>query len=191
MKKLIFGILAASLISWAVYDYVSNQINLNETRGNNPVVSSNTDNNVTDTNKVGTQRGNIAPELELETLDGNVVSLEDFRGKPVFINFWATWCPPCRAEMPDIQRFYEDKDVVVLAVNLSHTEDSLSTVRSFSEDRDLTFPVLVDKEGIVAETYKVHAYPTSYLIDADGRVQYMALGAMNYDLMVKEFSKVE
>ena len=180
-----------SLIGWALFDYVSNQMKINENRNNNPVISSNTDNNIEETNQIGIERGSIAPELKLETIDGKEVSLEDFRGKKVFINFWATWCPPCRAEMPDIQRFYEDEDVVVLAVNLSHTEDSLSTVKSFIEDGGFTFPVLLDKEGKVAETYKVYAYPTSYLIDSDGRVQYTALGAMNYDLMVREYGKLE
>lgn len=191
MKKLIFGVLAVSLIGWALFDYVSNQMKINENRNNNPVISSNTDNNIEETNQIGIERGSIAPELKLETIDGEEISLEDFRGKKVFINFWATWCPPCRAEMPDIQRFYEDEDVVVLAVNLSHTEDSLSTVKSFIEDGGFTFPVLLDKEGKVAETYKVYAYPTSYFIDSDGRVQYTALGAMNYDLMVREYGKLE
>ncbi|MET3699382.1 peroxiredoxin [Bacillus oleivorans] len=191
MKKVILGILAIVLIGWALFDYVSNEATKNETKKNNSVISSNTDDDVIETNAVGTKRGSIAPQFELETIDGKVISLEDLRGKKVFINFWATWCPPCRAEMPDIQRFYEDEEVVVLAVNLTHTEDSLSTVRGFIEDGDFTFPVLVDQEGKVAEMYKVNAYPTSYLIDSDGRIQYIALGAMNYDLMVKEFGKLE
>lgn len=191
MKKVIVGILAIVLTGWALFDYVSKETSKNGPKNNDVVISSNQGYDAVETDEVGTLRGNIAPQFELETIDGKVISKEDLKGKKVFINFWATWCPPCRAEMPDMQSFYEDEEVVVLAINLTHTEDSLSTVKSFIEEGEFTFPVLVDPEGKIADMYKVSAYPTSYMLDSDGRIQYMALGAMNYDLMVKEFGKLE
>ena len=191
MKKVLFGLLLIIMIGYALFEYISTQSNQTVTGTNNPVVSSNTDIEVAETNVVGIRRGNIAPDFSLETLEGEVLSLSEFKGKKVFLNFWATWCPPCRAEMPDIQKFSENEDVVVLAINLTHTEDSLLTVDNFIQDRGFTFPVLLDKNGEVAEQYRVQAYPTSYMIDAKGRIQYIALGAMNYDLMVREFGKLE
>ncbi|WP_179966054.1 peroxiredoxin family protein [Lysinibacillus antri] len=189
MRKVIFGVLLIAMISYALFEYISTQSNQSET--GNPVVSSNTDIDIEETNVVGIQRGNVAPDFSLETLKGEVMSLSDFKGKKVFLNFWATWCPPCRAEMPDIQKFSEDEDVVVLAINLTHTEDSLTTVENFIQDRAFTFPVLKDENGDVAELYRVQAYPTSYMIDSKGTIQYVALGAMNYDLMIREFEKLK
>ncbi|KAB2494281.1 TlpA family protein disulfide reductase [Priestia endophytica] len=179
------------MIGYALFEYISTNSDKTVTSTNNPVVSSNTNIENTETNEVGIGRGNIAPDFSLETLEGKVVSLSEFKGKKVFLNFWATWCPPCRAEMPDIQKFSEDEDVVVLAINLTHTEDSLLTVDNFIQDRGFTFPILIDKNGEVAEQYRVQAYPTSYMIDSEGRIQYIALGAMNYDLMVRESEKLD
>lgn len=191
MNKVIFGLLLIAMIGYALFEYISTQSNQIVTGTNNPVVSSNTDIEVAETNVVGIRRGNIAPDFSLETLEGGVLSLSEFKGKKVFINFWATWCPPCRAEMPDIQKFSEVEDVVVLAINLTHTEDSLLTVDHFIQERGFTFPVLTDKNGEVATQYRIQAYPTSFLIDSKGRIQFIALGAMNYDLMVREFEKLE
>lgn len=180
MKKVILGLLLIAMIGYALYEYISTQSD-----------TSTSDIEIAETDIVGVRRGNIAPDFSLETLNGEVLSLSEFKGKKVFVNFWATWCPPCRAEMPDIQTFSEDEDVVVLAINLMHTEDSLLTVDNFIKDRDFTFPVLMDESGEVADQYLVQAYPTSYMIDSKGRIQYIALGAMNYDLMVRELGKLE
>lgn len=191
MRKVVFVLLLMAMIGYALFEYTSSQSDKTTTGTNNPVVSSNTEIEIEETNVIGVTRGNLAPNFKLETLEGEVLSLSDFKGKKVFLNFWATWCPPCRAEMPDIQKFSEDEDVVVLAINLTHTEDSLLTVENFIQERKFTFPVLIDENGEVAEQYRVQAYPTSYMIDSNGRIQYIALGAMNYDLMVREFEKLE
>ncbi|MFL0504777.1 TlpA family protein disulfide reductase [Ureibacillus sp. 179-F W5.1 NHS] len=191
MKKVIFGLLLIAMIGYAFYEYNSSQSDTTVTSKKTPVISSNTDIEIEETNEVGIRRGNIAPNFTLETLEGEVLSLSDFKGKKVFINFWATWCPPCRAEMPDIQKFSEDEDVLVLAINLTHTEDSLLTVDNFIQEKGFDFPVLVDENGEVAELFRVQAYPTSYMIDTSGRIQFVALGAMNYDLMVKEYKKLK
>ena len=191
MKKVLFGLLLLAMIGYSLFEYMSAQTEQTVISKNNPVISSNTDMEIAETNEVGIRRGNIAPDFSLETLEGEVLSLSEFKGKKVFINFWATWCPPCRAEMPDIQKFSEDEDVVVLAINLTHTEDSIVTVDKFIEDREFTFPILTDKNGEVAEQFLIQAYPTSFIVDSNGRIQYVALGALNYDLMVREFSKLK
>ncbi|WP_267902155.1 peroxiredoxin family protein [Lentibacillus cibarius] len=93
-------------------------------RGDAPDDSGNSD-------TVGLQKGNIAPDFELTTLEGEQVSLSDYRGQRVVLNFWASWCPPCKAEVPDLQKFYENKDVEILAVNLTKTETRRSDCNGF------------------------------------------------------------
>lgn len=191
MKKILFSLLLVVMIGYALFEYLSIQSDEAVTGTNYPVISSNTDTEIPETNKVGNRRGDIALDFSLETLEGEILSLSQFKGKKVFLNFWATWCPPCRAEMPDIQKFSEDENVVVLAINLTHTEDSLVTVNDFIEDGGFTFPVLIDKNGEVAEQFRVVAYPTSYMIDTNGIIKYVSLGALNYDLMVRESRKLK
>src|SRR5699024_9694391 len=112
--------------------------------------------------QVGLGKGDIAPDFELKTLDGETVRLSDYRGERVFVNFWATWCPPCRAEIPDLLKLYENKDVEILAVDLSDTEHSVEDVVEFANEIDMdTFPVLMDVNAAVAVEYQVQAYPTS------------------------------
>lgn len=169
MKKIILVIIIVGMLGWAVYDFVINR----------------------DSTEVGTSVGDMAPDIELTTLNGETVKLSDYRGNKVFVNFWATWCPPCRAEMPDIQKFDNDEDVQILAVNLTSTEKSVDDVQKFVDELGLTFPILKDEKGKVEQMYKVNAYPTSYLIDSDGVIRKVALGAMNYEMMVQEFEKIK
>ena len=119
-----------------------------------------------------------APDFTLKDLDGNTVRLSDFRGKVVFLNFWATWCPPCRAEMPDIEkvhRKYKDQDVVVLGIDL---RESASTVRAFVEDGGYTWAFLLDTTGEVGSMYRVSAIPTSYFVDKKGIIRAVTIGGM-------------
>lgn len=169
MKKIILAIIIVGMLGWAVYDFVINR----------------------DSTEVGTSVGDMAPDIELTTLNGETVKLSDYRGNKVFVNFWATWCPPCRAEMPDIQKFDNDEDVQILAVNLTSTEKSVDDVQKFVDELGLTFPILKDEKGKVEQMYKVNAYPTSYLIDSDGVIRKVSLGAMNYEMMVQEFEKIK
>lgn len=172
MKKIILAVIIVAMLGWAVYDFVIN-------------------NESDSTGEVGTSVGDMAPEIELTTLDGEAVKLSDYRGSKVFVNFWATWCPPCRAEMPDMQEFYDAEDVQILAVNLTSTEKSADDVQKFVDELGVTFPILMDEEGEVEQMYAVNAYPTSYLIDSDGVIRKVALGAMNYETMVQEFKKIK
>ncbi len=122
--------------------------------------------------------GRPAPDFVLNNLEGKPIRLSDFRGKTVFLNFWATWCPPCRAEMPDIERVYQeytDKDVVVLAVN--QREDP-ETVKRFMESLNLSLPVLLDSSGEVGRRYRVSGIPTSFFVDPKGVIREMNVGTM-------------
>jgi peroxiredoxin len=115
--------------------------------------------------------GAPAPEFSLVDLNGDTHSLADYRGQPVIINFWATWCPPCRAEMPDLQQVYEkneDDGLVILAINQS---ESPNTVEDFADEYDLTFTIMIDNFQ-VSDTYEVMAYPSTYFIDRAGRIQH-------------------
>ncbi len=111
-----------------------------------------------------------APDFTLQTLDGESVSLSDYRGKLVMINFWASWCPPCNSEMPDLQRYYEqhqDDDFIILGVNYQDTPDK---VQAFVEKYGVTFPILLDSDGRVANLFGVQGLPTSFFVDKEGNV---------------------
>ena len=127
----------------------------------------------------GPQVGKLAPDFQLPSLNGQSVSLSDFRGKPVLLNFWATWCGPCRFEMPFIQGIYEewsDKGLVVLAIN---TGESSSKVRGFLQSHSLSFPVLLDTNQDVALKYNIRAIPTTFFIDKDGIIQGIKISAFS------------
>ena len=122
--------------------------------------------------------GRLAPDFTLVDLEGNQVSLSDFRGKTVFVNFWASWCPPCRAEMPEIEAVYQeykDRGVVVIGVDIRETED---VVRQFVEQGGYSWIFILDATGAVSNDYRITAIPTSFFIDKDGIIQVVAIGAM-------------
>jgi peroxiredoxin len=109
-------------------------------------------------------------DFTLEDLEGSPVSIKDFRGKLVFLNFWATWCGFCRKEMPSIERLWQkfkEEDFVILAVDV---EEGGDWVRPFVEENGYTFPILLDPTGEVAETYRIPQLPTTYLIDPEGMI---------------------
>ncbi|AEJ61576.1 alkyl hydroperoxide reductase/ Thiol specific antioxidant/ Mal allergen [Spirochaeta thermophila DSM 6578] len=125
-----------------------------------------------------------APEFMLPLLEGGQVSLSDYRGKVVLLNFWATWCPPCRMEMPSIEtmvRALKGEDVVFLAVDV---QEQRSQVSSFIKENGYTFPVLLDATGQVARMYAVSGIPTTYFIDKEGNVRGKLVGARNWDAQV-------
>ncbi|WP_282066814.1 TlpA family protein disulfide reductase [Bacillus pumilus] len=119
---------------------------------------------------IGLEKGDQAPDFELKTLDGQTASLSDYQGKKVLVNFWATWCKPCRTEMPDLDAIRSEYDQVeVLAVNLTTTEKSVDHVAAFADELKLSFPILLDQKGIQAR-YQVLSYPTTYILDEKGRI---------------------
>ncbi|HLR02805.1 MAG TPA: TlpA disulfide reductase family protein [Virgibacillus sp.] len=195
MKKGILIVLIVAAFSWAVYEFVSSSDDhsVEENQGNSTGAGSDGESNddVETSEEVGLSKGNMAPDFELETIDGESVKLSDYRGQKVIVNFWATWCPPCRAEIPDLQKVYDNTDVEILAVNLTDTESDEGKVKPFVDDFEMTFPVLMDQESDVATTYEVAAYPTSYMIDSDGHIQFVAMGAMNYEIMMENLEKFD
>ncbi len=123
----------------------------------------------------------VAKEFTLPTPKGNKISVTDLRGKVILLNFWATWCGPCRTEMPSIERLYKkfkDKGLRVLAVDIMETADK---VRGFMEEMELTFPTVNDGDRKVTDLYRVHAIPTTHLIDKTGKIAGTAFGAREWD----------
>ena len=129
-----------------------------------------------------------APDFALDVLDGEPVRLSDFRGKTVVLNFWASWCPPCRAEMPEFQALWEERgpagpdDLVILAVDFL-PEDSVADAANFAGEFGLTFPVLFDADGSVARRYRVRGFPATFFIDRRGVVRTTAFGPVYGDLL--------
>jgi thiol-disulfide isomerase/thioredoxin len=121
-----------------------------------------------------------AQNFVLKDLNGNEVHLEGYRGKVVFLNFWTTWCPACLVEMPSMEKLYrkfKDNDFVILAVDMQ--EDS-ETVKKFKKKFKLSFPILLDTDGIVASYYGVNAIPVTYFIDRAGYLYAAAMGARDW-----------
>ncbi|MDR0137486.1 redoxin domain-containing protein [Metabacillus idriensis] len=137
--------------------------------------------------KEGLEIGNKPPQFELEMLNGENVQLDNVKGKKVMVNFWATWCPPCEAEMPEMQKLQNEHqdNLIVLAVNMTNAEKSREDVESFISKRKLTFPVALDKDGRVSVQYEVYSYPTTYFLDEEGNIMNISRGAMTKETMEK------
>jgi len=134
------------------------------------------------------QVGFPAPDFELDSPGGGPIRLSDYRGQVVLVNVWASWCPPCRAEMPDLQRVYtqrRDEGFVVLAVNAT-AGDTAAAAQAFFTAQQLSFPLLLDSDGQFSATYQVQLLPTSILIDRDGIVRGRFTGAINAALLNSE-----
>lgn len=122
-----------------------------------------------------------APGFRLPTLDGQTIVLSDYRGKVVFLNFWATWCPPCREEMPSMQRLHQrfaQRPFVMIAVN---EDTSAEPVRRFLSELGLTFAVALDPQGTLPARYGVTGYPETFLIDHAGLVVRHVIGPLEWD----------
>ncbi|MDX8045095.1 redoxin domain-containing protein [Gracilibacillus sp. S3-1-1] len=169
MKKWIICIFLLGMVVWVIVD---------------GIVTERDDN-------VGVEIGDMAPDFALETVDGRTVRLSDFHGEPVMLNFWATWCPPCVSEMPDIERLQQDTNLNVLAINLTETESNLEDVSRFIEEHHLTMTIPLDKENKVADQYKILPIPTTYMIDSQGIIQFFVFGPLTYEQMMMEYSKLD
>ncbi len=124
------------------------------------------------------RKGFLAPDFTLETISGKTYTLSTLRGNVVIVNLWASWCIPCREEMPAIQRVYEeykDRGLAVLAVN-STVQDEVTAVDAFVAEFGLTFPVLMDYDGAVSRLYHLVALPTTYFIGRDGVIRKVTIG---------------
>lgn len=120
--------------------------------------------------------------LELKDLDGKRRSLDEFKGQVVLVNFWATWCPPCRAEMPSMWRLqngFRDKPFRILAVNMGESDIEVNTFLPDKMKRD--FIILMDRDGSALKRWKVYAFPTTYVIDRQGKIRFGLFGATEWD----------
>ncbi len=119
-------------------------------------------------------------DFTLKDLKGNDVKLSDYRGKVVFLNFWATWCPPCQAEVPELEKANKELQEsglgVILAVDSGEPGD---TVQKFADEKKLSFPVVLDEKGEVSYIYKITGIPTTYIINRDGTIFNMHTGPLN------------
>ncbi|WP_042456727.1 peroxiredoxin family protein [Neobacillus dielmonensis] len=172
IKKVIAAVLLISLLTVAIVQAVNKDSKTPETAS-------------TDTTATTAEEGlaikNKAPDFELKTLTGETVKLSNLKGKKVMINFWATWCPPCKAEMPDMEKFHQEvgDDITILAINIDPQYD----VQAFVDEYKLTFPVLLDSDDTVNTKYKILSIPTSYFVDSKGVIQNKFSGAMTLDQM--------
>lgn len=144
--------------------------------------------------KQGLEIGKEAPNFTLLSTNGDRISLSSFKGKKVIVNFWATWCPPCKEEMPVLQTFFEKKDenTVLLAINYTVSErtNGEQKVRSFMHDNGYTFPVLLDSSSLVVNTYQIISLPTSYFIDSKGIIRQKYVGAMTPSFLEQTISTI-
>jgi peroxiredoxin len=126
-----------------------------------------------------------APNFSLQGEEGKTYRLKDYRGKVVILNFWATWCPPCREEMPSMERAWkkvkDDNDIAILAINVGEDAD---TIFEFMGHYPVTFPLLMDIDGNVVKQYPVRGLPTTYIIDPAGTVTHRAVGSREWDAPV-------
>jgi cytochrome c biogenesis protein CcmG, thiol:disulfide interchange protein DsbE len=124
------------------------------------------------------REGFLAPDFTAKNRQGESIQLRDLRGQPVLLNVWASWCGPCKAEMPAMQEVYEaysNQGFTILAVNTTFQDDAASAL-AFADNLGLTFPILFDVDGDISQKYQVRAMPTSFFIDQDGIIQRVVFG---------------
>ena len=124
-----------------------------------------------------------APNLRLKNMDDEFVDIRDLKGKVVVVNFWATWCPPCRREMSSLERLHlatQDKNVVVLAVNVGEDIDTVFPFMGIINPSP-SFPILFDTDGMVMNEWKVRGLPTTYIVSPNGNIVYRAVGGREFD----------
>jgi len=121
----------------------------------------------------------LAPDFALHDLEGNLVNIRDYRGKVVLLNFWATWCPQCRQEAPLLEKLYNrTKDIIILRIN---AKESKETILKFLEKNPSKITILLDEKNKVGNLFGVWVHPTSFLMDAEGKIRYRAMGVIDWD----------
>jgi thiol-disulfide isomerase/thioredoxin len=137
--------------------------------------------------------GETAPAFSLKTLDGEAVSLSDYANHPVLINFWATWCKPCRVEMPLIisaHQAHQHAGLAVLAINLSDQEGSAKDIRTFQTEFQMPFPVLLDNKGKARKLYRLRGVPTSVFVGSDGVVRAVHPGPISEAVLQQRLAEI-
>ena len=179
--KLMIWVLAFAVIivgAYVLYNRLSSEVNVGGIATTPQVVE--------DPTGATEEKGSEAPDFTVYDLEGNAHKLSDFRGKPVLLNFWASWCGPCQMEMPDFQKYYESHGDKVNFVIVNLTDGQQETVESasaFIAEKGYTFPVYYDTDIDAAVKYGVNAVPVSYFIDAEGYFVAWAQGALTADML--------
>jgi len=206
MKKIILPLVVILVFGISIYtvvDYNKNKSkDLGITTKENPNINDSTPNTSSTTKEDSTSGKDSATvkssdvekiaalNIKLKDLNGKEVSLGDFKGKKVLLNFWASWCPPCKAEMPDLEKLYQqtkDSDLVILAVNLG--EDK-TTAKTFIDNNKYNFTVLLDLDQSTANQYNIVAIPTSFFIDKEGNIVSTIKGGITLEQMKDNISKL-
>lgn len=186
MKKgIALVIITLVLVIGALYTVKSyNKTNSNSTTASSEAGSSTIQSNTGSSGtglllKPGEKTMLKAPDFKLKDLNGKEVSLSDYKGKNVLLNFWASWCPPCRAEMPDIEKLYQETkntDTIILAVNLG---EDRGTVKSFIDANKYNFNILLDSDQQAAAEFNISSIPSWFFINKDGNIVTSHIGAMS------------
>lgn len=184
MKKNIGLMLVLLLVIIMIGTYIKKQIE------NQEKIAEQTIGYEVDLEKVeGLQKGQTAPDFTLTTLTGKEVTLSELQGKKVVLNFWATWCPPCKAEMPHLQKYYEKhaekENVEIVGVNLTYSDGSIEKVQQFVNSFELSFPILLEEEKTVSKTYEILTIPSTFMIDTKGKIQYQIIGPLDESAIQK------
>lgn len=189
MNKRIFGVILL-LVLGGIFAYNAFIKNDDPTSSNNQMDQGGV---IMPEEAAGIAVGEQAPDFELSTLEGEKIRLSDLEGQKVILNFWASWCPPCKKEMPEMQSFYEayHEEIVILAVNTA--EKNPDNAKKFVEENGFTFPILIDDDSkIGGDIYKALALPTTYFIGTDGKIQLeRKIGPMTFDEMVDIKNKLK
>jgi peroxiredoxin len=141
---------------------------------------------------IGTAEGSIPPSFALPNLSGNQVTLSDYKGKVVVLDLWATWCPPCRVEIPFLVELYEEhKDAGLVVVGIGLDDGGANVLRPFAEQNGITYPILVGNRD-VAQAYKLKGIPTTFILDREGRIaaKHVGFGPGDADIMRAEVARL-
>lgn len=135
-----------------------------------------------------------APQIALPGLDGQMLRLEDYRGRVVLVNFWATWCEPCKLETPALQeahRQLEAQGLTIIGINLRKQESDDVVIRAFVDTYGVTYPVVLDVDGEAARQFQISPIPTSYFIDPAGNIRYVRVGELTLDEVALVFQSLQ
>ena len=185
MKRKIGIVIVCTLIILFLYNVVSEKI---ASQTGLTEASRGFEQNLAQENSV-LKKDQLAPDVTFTTLDGKSAQLSDYIGQNVVLNFWATWCPPCKAEMPAFQHYYEQygeaHNVVILGFNMTFSKDSKEKVEQFIEEYEITFPIYLTEDKNVLKTYQIASMPTTIFIDTEGRVQRKIIGPVNEQALIE------
>ena len=194
MKKIIIYSAISLMLIWTIYLFLSESDQTSEEKKLIDEIReqlNEEDDFINQDLEIGVNIGQLAPDFMTNTLAGQQIKLSDYAGKQVMLNFWATWCPPCQAEMPDMERLYQEQEIEILAVNITSTEASLENVSQCVNENKLTFKIPIDLDANISDLYFIQSIPTTFMIDSSGKIAHKIIGAMDYNMMLELFRSMD